>query len=70
MPSPFNLEPEALAPVLRAAIQRLGEVGSPGMEALIDHLRREPACPAFDTGYDLLFGWMAEHEVDNQTSGG
>ena len=63
MSSPFTLAPDALAPVLHGAIQRLGELGQPGMDALLLWLRDQPECANFDAGFDLLCGWLEQDEA-------
>ena len=64
MSSPITLAPDALAPVLHAAIQRLGELGPPGMDALLEWLREEPDCVNFDAGFDLLCGWIEQDDTE------
>ena len=65
MSSSFTLAPEALAPVLYGAIQRLGELGQPGMEALLQWLRDHPECDKFDAGFDLLCGWLEQAATEH-----
>lgn len=60
MPSSLNLEPDTLAPVLHAAIERLGELGELGLQALLNYIRDRPAGSDFDAGYDLLYSWLQQ----------
>lgn len=63
MASSPNLEPGALAPVLYAAIQRLGE---PGFAALVEHILSSPPEADFDAGYDLLYSLLHEPVIETR----
>ena len=63
MPSTLTLDPAALAPVLEAAIQRLGELGQPGICALIELVATRSECADFDAGVELLDTWIGNSQI-------
>lgn len=53
MPELPTLAPE-LAALLEAAIEHLGQLGQPAIDALVDRLASAPECSAYDAAVDLL----------------
>lgn len=49
-----------LAALLEPAIQRLDQLGQPGIDALVERLASCPECPDFDAGANLLETWLGE----------
>ena len=48
------LNPTELAALLEPAIQRLGQLGQPGIDALVERLASCGEFPDFDAGVDLI----------------
>lgn len=62
MPSTLTLDAAGLAPVLEAALQRLGELGQPGLDAFAELMAARGECPDFDAGVDLLDTWLGSSQ--------
>ncbi len=54
-----------LAALLESAIQRLGQLGQPGIDALIERLATAPVRMDFDAGVDLLNHWVGDYEASS-----
>lgn len=64
MASTLQLDASALAPILEAALQRLGELGQPGIDAFNELMATRSECPEFDAGIDLLDTWIGHDPAD------
>ncbi len=52
-----------LAALLESAIQRLGQLGQPGVDALAERLAMVPNRMDFDAGVDLLDHWISDQQA-------
>ncbi len=57
------LAPAELAALLENAIQRLGQLGEPGIDALTERLAGRPDREDFDHGVDLLDQWIGDPDA-------
>lgn len=59
------LDAPELAALLERTIQRLGQLGQPGIDALVERLASAPDRMDFDAGVDLLNHWIGDHEASS-----
>ena len=59
----LTLAAPELAVLLESAIQRLGELGQVGIDALVERLANRPEFPDFDASVDLIDHWIGDPET-------
>ena len=63
MINPAILNAPQLAALLEMAIQRLGQLGQPGIDALTERLASLPYRMDFSAGVDLLSHWVGDYQA-------